>query len=380
MELKPLACLGVNGNTAIEISQETLRSVLGQIESELLNSEVYSRALASLRTMLGEAASGAEILIKAVSREAIRLTYKGFARPNKTAARTSEASSVGTPSSPFPEVKPAQVNPTSHPTSLQARPTPPPPPLLPISILYQHLTKQDWSTSTLPKPELLPSPVERDNSEHRDRPSSPPPELPPPPPKKPKRLTKAQKEALAIQEREERLRQVGQELRKARQVRSLSLQQLHSQTLVPLHHLDALENGHLDRLPEDVYIRGFIRRLGNALGLDGQAMVASVPVPSSTQTPSWSMPEVESGGVNLRPVHLYLGYTALMAGAVGGVAWLSQQSMPGANAVPSKSLSPAPSVKPAKKHSTPTPKPGLKSSIGGIMVGSDIAPPEAIST
>ncbi|MGE5657521.1 MAG: helix-turn-helix domain-containing protein [Actinomycetota bacterium] len=383
MELKPLAYLGVGGNTTIEISQESLRSFISQIEIELLNSEVYSRVLASLQTMLGEAAAGAEILIKAVGREAIRMAYKGIAR-QQTTPLPSETTGTVTLDRGSAEVKPTAELQPSPPSRQQDRPTPPPPPLLPVSMLYQRLTKQETSISTLPKPEPVASLPEIEHSDSRDTPPTPTPNNPPPPPaKKPKKLTKAQKAALAVLEREDRLRQLGQELRKARQVRSLSLQQLHSQTLVPLHHLEALENGYLDRLPEDIYIRGFIRRLGNALGLDGVAMANSLPVPEPTVTtvPSWSLPESESGGFYLRPIHLYLGYTALMAGAVGGVAWLSQQSIPGANAVPETPQQPkAPSVKPSKKHSAPTPKPGLKSSISGIVVGSDIAPPEVISS
>jgi cytoskeletal protein RodZ len=63
------------------------------------------------------------------------------------------------------------------------------------------------------------------------------------------------------------VRQLGEELLRVRQDRGISLYQLHLQTLVPLHHLKALETGQTDKLPEDIYVRGFVRRLGDALGL-----------------------------------------------------------------------------------------------------------------
>ncbi len=83
MALKPEAYFGVTDHPTIEISQESFRSVLGQIESELLCSDTYSHALASLQTMLGEAASAAEILIRAVSREAVKLAFDRFPKQNK---------------------------------------------------------------------------------------------------------------------------------------------------------------------------------------------------------------------------------------------------------------------------------------------------------
>lgn len=379
MVLTPVNYFGAPEHTTVEISQESFRSILGQIEAELHCSEIYSRVLASLQTMLGEAASSAEILIKAISREAVRLAFQRVPTPNKAARATT----------------------ANRSPRVQDRPAPPPP-LLPASIMYQRQTLEDTSTTTIAKADSGNSESDIDTSE-KSNPSlreefkevvHPPAAAMAAPntadnklllttpgfPKK-KRLSKTEKAALAVQEREDKLRDLGLELRKARQVRSLSLHQLHSQTLVPLHHLESLEKGAIEKLPEDIYIRGFIRRLGNALGLDGNAMATSLPVPEESKItmPSWSLPETEMVGFDLRPVHLYVGYTALMAGAVGGIAWLSQQSMPGATAIPHKSIPSPASVSPSQKRQVPTPKPGIKkSSHGGIIVGGDIAPPEMI--
>lgn len=151
--------------------------------------------------------------------------------------------------------------------------------------------------------------------------------------KPPKKLSKAELAAQkAAQEREELLRQVGRELRQAREERSLSVSQLYRQTLVPAHQIEALEAGRIHELPEDVYVRGFIRRIANALGLNGIAIADSVPEPDPVKSvvPSWyHATGTPLGGFQLTSVHLYLGYTALIAGAVGGLSWMSRQVAPG---------------------------------------------------
>lgn len=378
MALKPEAYFGVTDHATIEISQDSFRSVLGQIEAELLCSDTYSHALASLQTMLGEAASAAEILIRAVSREAVKLAFDRFPKPNKTeiqVAQESFAAEIPTP----PSV-----------TELE--------PPVTVPVFY-------WRSATLEAPPQTESDteiVDRDTNTSEDSKQAPQDEIKLESaapatvtvpgksflgfgfPKKPKKLTKEEAAAIAVQQREECLRELGRELRKGRQIRSLSLQQLHSQTLVPLHHIESIENGEIEKLPQDIYVRGFIRRLGDTLGLDGTAMANALPKPAPSPIPSsyLSVSDSESAeGFQMRPVHLYIGYTALMAGAVGGLGWLSQQPVvPGAQAVPPTQVTPPASVAPAQKSPAPTPKPGLKKSAshGGMIVGADMAPPEVI--
>ncbi|MEG4392210.1 helix-turn-helix domain-containing protein [Microcoleus sp. BROC3] len=381
MALKPEAYFGVTDHATIEISQDSFRSVLGQIEAELLCSDTYSHALASLQTMLGEAASAAEILIRAVSREAVKLAFDRFPKPNKIEPQVAEQS--------FAAVSPAIE------TVTEFRELEPP---VAVPVFY-------WRSATLEAPPQTESDteiVDRDTNTSEDSKQAPPDEIKVESaapatvtvpgksflgfgfPKKPKKLTKEEAAAIAVQQREECLQELGRELRKGRQIRSLSLQQLHSQTLVPLHHIESIENGEIEKLPQDIYVRGFIRRLGDTLGLDGTAMANALPKPAPSLIPSTylSVSDSESAeGFQMRPVHLYIGYTALMAGAVGGLGWLSQQPVvPGAQAVPPTQVTPPASVAPAQTSPAPTPKPGLKKSAshGGMIVGADMAPPEVI--
>ena len=380
MALKPEAYFGVTDHATIEISQDSFRSVLGQIEAELLCSDTYSHALASLQTMLGEAASAAEILIRAVSREAVKLAFDRFPKQNKIEPQVAEESFVAV--SPaigmvteFRELEPPVADPVFY-----------------------------WRSATLEAPSKAESDtenVDRDNNTSEENQQAPKDESQVEPaapataiapaksfpgfglPKKPKKLTPEEEAAIAVQQREECLRELGRELRKGRQIRGLSLQQLHSQTLVPLHHIDSIENGEIEKLPQDIYVRGFIRRLGDALGLDGIAMANALPTPAPSPIPGTYLSVYDSEsveGFQMRPVHLYLGYTALMAGALGGLGWLSQQPLVPAQAVPPTQVTPPASVAPAQKTPEKAPQPGVKKSgsHGGMIMGADMAPPEVI--
>ena len=124
---------------------------------------------------------------------------------------------------------------------------------------------------------------------------------------------------------EEKLEAIGDRLQKTRTAIGFSQEQLHRQTYVPLHHLKAIERGDGSELPEDVYVRGFIRLLGYTLGLDGQALADSLPRPTAkTLPPARNLPK-NAPKAGMAPAHLYLGYTALVAGAIGGLSWLAEQ-------------------------------------------------------
>lgn len=335
MVMQPTYGNGFAENPTIEISQEGLRAVLTQIEAELLDSEIYRRTMAGLQTMLGEAASTAQILVKAVGREAVRLSFQQLARQYKVIPVTSEGNQIAKQQEP----EPSPTAPEQSPSEATA----------------------NASTETASNP-----PATTAHSTLRQGNLS-------------KKATKAEVAAQKLaRERAELLRQVGRELRQAREARILSIRQLHSQTLVPVHHIEALEAGRIDQLPEDIYVRGFIRRLAQALGMNGTAIAASIPEPDTSKSviPSWYRSTAIPGGFQLSSVHLYLGYTALIAGAVGGLSWMSGQSTPDMSFEPEPMTPSSTSISPQAEPSEVTGKPGLRSSEIGIQAGVDIAPPE----
>ncbi|MBU6450260.1 MAG: DUF4115 domain-containing protein [Cyanobacteria bacterium REEB67] len=68
------------------------------------------------------------------------------------------------------------------------------------------------------------------------------------------------------------LEQIGQKLKATREGQSLSLGQIYDRTKIPPNHLEAIESGIADDLPETVYVAGFIKRYGDLLGLNGQSL------------------------------------------------------------------------------------------------------------
>ncbi|MGD1911656.1 MAG: helix-turn-helix domain-containing protein [Rivularia sp. (in: cyanobacteria)] len=70
----------------------------------------------------------------------------------------------------------------------------------------------------------------------------------------------------------EQLKQITQKLRQVREQKAIHLEQIAAKILVRPVFLNALEEGRFEDLPEPVYIQGFIRRYGDALGLDGTAL------------------------------------------------------------------------------------------------------------
>ena len=65
----------------------------------------------------------------------------------------------------------------------------------------------------------------------------------------------------------------GEELRAAREAQGISLGDMAVRSRLSVAQLRALENEEVEKLPEPVYVRAFIRGCAQSLGLDGQALV-----------------------------------------------------------------------------------------------------------
>ncbi|MBW4469145.1 MAG: DUF4115 domain-containing protein [Stenomitos rutilans HA7619-LM2] len=70
----------------------------------------------------------------------------------------------------------------------------------------------------------------------------------------------------------EQLRTIGAYLGRERKDRGVSLDEIAVKTYIPQRLLQALEDGQVERLPEPVFVQGFIRRFADAIGLDGMAL------------------------------------------------------------------------------------------------------------
>lgn len=137
---------------------------------------------------------------------------------------------------------------------------------------------------------------------------------------------------------------LGTVIHQYRTQKELSLQEVHAQTFIPLSHLQSLEAGKWDRLPEEVYVRGFLRRLEQCFHLTSGQLTDHLPagpqgfrtfVPSSTtksisrspQGHGYHSPFIHAPALN----YAYIAYAALMA---GGVCWIAQQGSPKSNLPP----------------------------------------------
>jgi cytoskeletal protein RodZ len=69
---------------------------------------------------------------------------------------------------------------------------------------------------------------------------------------------------------------IGERLRIAREAKGLSLDEVASQTRIPVRHLQHIESGDWEALPATTYSVGFVRSYGNAVGVDGSALGAEL--------------------------------------------------------------------------------------------------------
>lgn len=125
------------------------------------------------------------------------------------------------------------------------------------------------------------------------------------------------------QEQSRRLAQLGSDLRSLREERRLTLSQMAELTKIQPRSLAAIEDGNLHQLPEPVYIRGFIKRYAEELGLDGEQYAREFPMGLTEQDGhNWK----SSPAAQLRPVHLYVAYILLIVTAVSGLSHLLSRS------------------------------------------------------
>lgn len=124
------------------------------------------------------------------------------------------------------------------------------------------------------------------------------------------------------------LEEVGALLRQARLSKSLSLAEVSEQTKVQRRLLEAIELGQAHQLPEPVYVLGFIKRFAAAVGLEDAELNPIFPTNKYATTPTVQSSWRTLPAAQLRPIHLYLIYIALIVGAVNGLSGMMSRSAP----------------------------------------------------
>jgi len=117
----------------------------------------------------------------------------------------------------------------------------------------------------------------------------------------------------------------GERLKREREMREVSLNELTKATRISERFLEALENEQWDRLPGGVFGRGFIRTIARYLGLDEESLLAEYDLARSDQAqPATPKPEERiPSPPKWMPFVALLGIAAIVAGLfyAGLYAW-----------------------------------------------------------
>jgi cytoskeletal protein RodZ len=65
----------------------------------------------------------------------------------------------------------------------------------------------------------------------------------------------------------------GEELKRERELREISLREISESTKISLRYLEALERNDFEQLPGGVFNRGFVRAYSQFIGIDPESMV-----------------------------------------------------------------------------------------------------------
>lgn len=142
---------------------------------------------------------------------------------------------------------------------------------------------------------------------------------------------------------------IGDRLREARESRNVTLHDIAERTNISVRFLDAMEKGHIDKLPGGIFTRGFVRSYAAQVGLDPdetvKAFVAAHPQVRTddevedAEERSWAPALAVVGGVLL----------LLVVIAVGALWWRSRP------AAATRTPSPAPTASVAEPTAEQTP-------------------------
>jgi len=112
----------------------------------------------------------------------------------------------------------------------------------------------------------------------------------------------------------------GERLKRERELREVTLEEITSATRIGPRFLDALENEDWDKLPGGVFNRGFVRSIARYLGLDEEAFLAEYDLAHNTQvSPAPAHPEDRIPSLpRWVPGVLILGALVLLAALYAG--------------------------------------------------------------
>jgi cytoskeleton protein RodZ len=184
----------------------------------------------------------------------------------------------------------------------------------------------------------------------------------------------------------------GDRLRREREMRGITLDEITESTKISRRHLEALEGEHFDQLPGGVFNKGFVRAYARFLGIDEDQAVADYSAANNEQPePENKFPlEVhEQPDRDLNPrrssLPLVFAIAALIGVLVGYGFWIKSKPHNPEAVENTRQSAPASAVN-APKAQAPTPQPSTPSSSESSKVSAQPAhstpvtkpaPPEA---
>ena len=122
----------------------------------------------------------------------------------------------------------------------------------------------------------------------------------------------------------------GERLKRERELREVTLEEITSATRIAPRFLEALENEQWEKLPGGVFNRGFVRSVARYLGLDEEAFLAEYDLAHGTQAAATTEQKNDPipSPPKWIPAALVLGIVALLAGLFfgGRYGWRYYQS------------------------------------------------------
>jgi cytoskeletal protein RodZ len=124
--------------------------------------------------------------------------------------------------------------------------------------------------------------------------------------------------------------QIGGTLRQWREYYQLSIDDVASRTQIQPRLIQAIEEGNISMLPELIYVKGMVKRYADNLGLDGTEISHHVPSWEPVAAKFTVIPRSTMGfnpAPQIKPVHVYIGYTLAIFGVGAGVSHLLNNSI-----------------------------------------------------
>ena len=172
---------------------------------------------------------------------------------------------------------------------------------------------------------------------------------------------------------------VGERLRVAREKKKLSLEDIATQTRIPLRHLENLEAGDWSKLPAPTYTIGFAKSYASAIGLDRTEIGDDLRAEMGGQRFDAGSPEVFEPADPARTMPRWLVLSAIGAIVllVVVMTWLNNRSLePEAAAPPPEAAATAPTQQAGPVQTQPAqpqPQPAQAASGAVVLTATDAA-------